>query len=89
MKYLYKSGAKAYFAAEYEKAISYWKTGLEIANNSGNKKHIRPFIGNLGLVYSNLSQALSFNEQALADSSENRELNGGRGRPHQHGLGIL
>ncbi len=77
MKDYYTEGIQADNAAQYQKAIEAWSSGLRIAEEQKHKKATGFFLGRIGTVYKNLGQyekALGYYEQALAISREIKDI---------------
>jgi CHAT domain-containing protein/Tfp pilus assembly protein PilF len=65
----YQEGVQAYRAASYREAIRAWKGGLNLSEQQGHEKAQGIFLGNIGVVYTELGQyekALSYYQKALA-----------------------
>jgi tetratricopeptide (TPR) repeat protein len=76
---LQEQGEQAYYRSDFPTALQAWEKGLQRARELGSLSYIIQFIGNLGVVYSDLGQyakALEYHEQALIISRNIGDRNG-------------
>ena len=76
---LNKEGQKAFYTSNYQEAITKWQKGLDISEESGDKKYIATFTGNMGLVYwrnNQYAKALTYFENAIHINTEIGSLYG-------------
>jgi tetratricopeptide (TPR) repeat protein len=90
MAELYEKGMERYARSDFQGALTYWKSGLELAREQDNRRIESVFLTNLSVVYRNLGQypkALEHLRQALAID---REIGDRKGEGHDlTNLGVV